>query len=276
MLNNFTETELKNERWKDIDGYEGMYQVSDLGRVRSKKYGYWRVMRFGKNHKGYLHIGLCRNGKQKKFYVHRLVAQAFIPNDDESKTQINHINEDKTENKVSNLEWCSAQYNVTYNDIHYRRRHPKYKRSKIKEYYRPDLTEQQNLDIFKEQGIECSFCTINRLKKDLDLIGTNRKYVRNKIKDLYDQNLTYQENINLFKEQGIECSDTTVKKLRKELGLTGSRTKPKRRKVEKLYNPNLTYADNLEIFRENGVECSVRVINSIRKDLGLVKSTKKK
>ncbi len=276
MFNNFTETELTNEVWRDIFGYDGAYQVSDLGRVRSKKYGYWRVMRPAKNHKGYLQIGLRQNGNVKEYKVHRLVANAFIPNSDDTKTQINHRNEDKSDNKVSNLEWCSAQYNVTYNDIHHRRRHPKYKLSKIKEYYRPDLTEQQNLDLFKEKGIECSFNTVNRLKKDLDLIGTNRKYVRNKIKDLYDPNLTYQENINLFKEQGIECSDTTVKKLRKDLGLTGSRTKPKRRKVEKLYNPNLTYAENLEIFRENGVECSVRVINSIRKDLGLVKSTKKK
>ena len=272
----YTDIELKNEQWRDIDGYDGAYQVSDLGRVRSLKFGKVRVLRTGNDRKGYLCVGLCKDGKQKSYKVHRLVAQAFIPNDDESKTQINHINEVKSDNRVSNIEWCTPQYNINYNKLQYRRIHPKYKRSKIKEYYQPDLTEQQNLDLFKEKGIECSFYTINRLKKDLGLIGTNRKYVRNKIKHLYDQNLTYQENINLFKEHGIECSDTTVKKLRKDLGLTGSRTKPKRRKVEKLYNPNLTYADNLEVFKENGVECSTRVINSIRKDLGLVKSTKKK
>lgn len=276
MFNSFTETELAQERWRDIEGYDGMYQVSDLGRVRSLKYGKVRVLRAQKNHKGYLQIGLCRDGKQKCYKIHRLVAQAFIPNDDSSKTQVNHIDECKQNNRKDNLEFCTPQYNMNYNGLQYRRQHPKYKRSKIKEYYRPDLTEQQNLDLFKEQGIECSLYTINRLKKDLDLIGTNRKYVRNKIKDLYNPNLTYQENINLFKEHGIECSEKTVQKLRKDLGLTGSRTKPKRRKVEKLYNPNLTYQENLDIFKQQGVECSVRVINSIRKDLGLVNSTKKK
>ena len=168
MLNNFTETELKNERWKDIFGYEGMYQVSDLGRVRSKKYGYWRVMRFGKNHKGYLHIGLCRNGKQKKFYVHRLVAQAFIPNDDESKTQINHINEDKTENKVSNLEWCTAQYNNTYNDLHLRKKNVK--RHKLKDLYDPNISIRQNIEIFRAHGVECCEKTVLRLRKDLGLV----------------------------------------------------------------------------------------------------------
>ena len=270
MFNNFTETELSHEQWRDVEGYDGMYQVSDLGRVRSHKRGEWRVMRPGKSNKGYLRVGLFRDGKAKNYKIHRLVAQAFIQNDDESKTQINHIDECKQNNRLWNLEYCTPQYNNTYNDIHHRRRHPKYKRSKIKEFYRPDLTEQQNLDLFNEQGIECSFCTINRLKKDLGLIGTNRKYVRNKIKDLYDPNLTYQENINLFKEQGIECSDSSVKKLRKDLGLTGSRTKPKRSKVNKLNDPNLTYKENLEVFKANGVECSTRVINSIRKDLGLI------
>lgn len=274
MFNNFTETELTNERWKDIDGYDGAYQVSDLGRVRSHKSGEWRVMIPAKNHKGYLQIVLRRYGKVNGFLVHRLVAQAFIPNDDETKTQINHINEIKTDNRADNLEWCTTQYNLTYNGLQYRRKHPKYKRSKIKEYYRPDLTEQQNLDLFKEQGIECSFYTINRLKKDLDLIGTNRKYVRSKIKDIYDPNLTYQENINLFKEQGIECCEKTVQRLRRDLGLTWSRNV--RNKVKDLYDQNLNYEDNLKVFKENGVECSRSVIFNIRKQLGLVKSTKKK
>ena len=103
MFNNFTETELTNERWKDIDGYDGMYQVSDLGRVRSHKSGEWKMMSGSKDSSGYLQVGLYKGKKAKLFSVHRLVAQAFIPNDDESKTQINHRNEDKTENKVSNL-----------------------------------------------------------------------------------------------------------------------------------------------------------------------------
>lgn len=93
MFNNFTETELANEQWRDVDGYDGAYQVSDLGRVRSLKYGKVRVLRPGKHRQGYLQVALCQDGKQKSVYVHRIVAQAFIENDDKSKTDINHINE---------------------------------------------------------------------------------------------------------------------------------------------------------------------------------------
>ena len=266
----YTDIALKNEQWRDIDGYEGRYQVSDLGRVRSRKRGEWKVLRPGKSNKGYLQVGLFRDGKAKNYKIHRLVAQAFIPNDDESKTQINHIDECKQNNRLWNLEYCTPQYNINYNKLQYRRRHPKYKRSKIKEFYRPDLTEQQNLDLFKEQGIECSFYTVNRLRKDLGLIGTNRKYVRNKIRDLYDPNLSIQKNLEIFQANGIECCEKTVRNLRKDLNLKRSYHKPKRSKVNKLYDPNLTYKENLEVFKANGVECSTRVINSIRKDLGLI------
>ena len=168
MFNNFTETELENEQWKDIEGYDGAYQVSDLGRVRSKKYGDWRVMRPGKDMKGYLRIGLSKENKVKCFSVHRLVAQAFIPNDDETKTQINHKNEIKSENRVSNLEWCTAQYNNTYNDLNLRRKN--YKRHKLKDLYRPYLSINENIKIFKANGIECSRYTVIQLRKDLGLI----------------------------------------------------------------------------------------------------------
>ena len=174
MLNNFTETELSHEQWRDIDGYEGMYQVSDLGREQTKKYGYWRVMKPIKSSNGYLHLDLSKDGKNKTFSVHRLVAQAFIPNDDETKTQINHRNECKSENKVSNLEWCSASYNQTYNGLQQRRmsnyHRSNYKRNAIKDLYDHNLTYAENLEIFKSNGIECSNCTVARLRKDLGLI----------------------------------------------------------------------------------------------------------
>ena len=174
MFNNFTEMELKNERWRDIEGYEGMYQVSDLGRVRSKKYGYWRVMRPANNGKGYLIVHLKRDGSQKNFLVHRLVASAFIPNTDSSKTIINHINSIRDCNRVENLEWCDYQYNNTYNDIHHRRIvnriSSKYKRDKIRNLYNPELSTKQNLEIFKANGIDCSRYTVIRLRIDLGLI----------------------------------------------------------------------------------------------------------
>ena len=167
MFNNFTDTELSHEQWRDVDGYDGMYQVSDLGRVRSHKSGEWKVLRAMKNNKGYLQVQLSKDGK-KKFLVHRLVAQAFIQNDDETKAIINHIDECKHNNRVSNLEYCTTQYNVTYNSIQFRKKNSK--RPKIKDLYNPELSIYDNLLLFKENGVECCGLTIIRLRKDLGLI----------------------------------------------------------------------------------------------------------
>lgn len=113
------------ENWKDIKGYEGLYQVSDLGRVRSLERDVYNprgnVMRHIEekilvqriNKHGYVRVNLYLNGKIKTISTHRLVAEAFLPNP-ENKSQINHIDEIKTNNAVSNLEWCNAQYNINY------------------------------------------------------------------------------------------------------------------------------------------------------------------
>lgn len=213
MENNFTDTELENEVWRDIDGYDGMYQVSDLGRVRSRKYGSWKVIREKKDKNGYLSVMLSKNNNQKRHRVHRLVASAFIPNDDESKTIINHRDECKHNNRVSNIEWCDRSYNQTYNDINWRRKNGI--RRKIEKLYRPDLTYEQNIELFKENGIYCSKRTVLLLRRDLELI--NHKTKRDKLKDLYRPDLTYKQNIELFKEQGIDCSIATFYRLRKDI-----------------------------------------------------------
>lgn len=222
-MKEFTDTELANEQWRDVEGYDGAYQVSDLGRVRSRKSGEWRVLSASKNRKGYLHIDLSRDGKRKNASVHRLVAQAFIPNSDESKTQINHRNEIKSDNRVSNLEYCTAQYNVTYNDIHHRRRHSQLIRDKIKPLYRQDLSNKQNLELFRANGIECCTETVRLLRKDLGLI--NNKTKRDEIKDLYRPDLSIDENLEVFRANGIECCEKTVRRLRKDLGLSKKYTK---------------------------------------------------
>lgn len=227
MLNNFTETELSHEQWKDIDGYDGMYQVSNLGRVRSKYSGEWKVMRPAKNTNGYLFVNLKRDGRQKNFYIHRLVAQAFIPNDDDNKTQINHINECKSENNIWNLEWCDSSYNLSYNGLRYRRPHPKYRRNAIKDLYDQKLSYRQNIELLKENGISCSKSTLQKLRKDLGLPRDYRprnktkqpQPVRDKIRHLYNPDLTDKENIAIFNEQGIECTRQTLWHLRKDLGL---------------------------------------------------------
>lgn len=99
------------EIFKDIEGYEG-YQVSNLGRVKSFKRGKEKFLR-NKRNKGYIFVFLYKEGKRKECSVHRLVANAFLPNPD-NLPQINHKDEDKSNNNVDNLEWCSASYNMNY------------------------------------------------------------------------------------------------------------------------------------------------------------------
>lgn len=214
-MKEFTDTELANERWKAIEGYDGMYQVSDLGRVRSRYSGEWKLMRFSRNESGYLSVNLSKNKEIKHFYVHRLVAQAFIPNDDETKTQINHIDECKQNNRLWNLEYCTPQYNMTYNNLPFRKKNSK--RLKIKDLYDPNMSIKQNIELFRTKGVECSKRTVVHLRRDLKLDKPKTK--RDKIRPLYNPELSINENINVFKANGIECSRNTVKRLRRELGL---------------------------------------------------------
>lgn len=106
----------EKEIWKDIKGYEGLYQVSNLGNVKSLNYGRTckeRILIPCKKPNGYLNVELSKNCICKKFYVHRLVAKAFIENPD-NLPQVNHIDENKLNNRVDNLEWCSYEYNNNY------------------------------------------------------------------------------------------------------------------------------------------------------------------
>ena len=101
------------EHWKAISGYEGLYEVSDLGRVKSLKYGKERILKPGSGGDGYLNVALCKDGHVKGKLIHRLVAEAFIPNPNNLET-INHKDEVKTNNTVSNLEWMSQRDNNNY------------------------------------------------------------------------------------------------------------------------------------------------------------------
>ena len=101
------------EIWHDIEGYEGLYQISNKGRVKSLKCGKERILRPGINIYGYMFVCLYHDNVKKCFKLHRLVAQAFIPNP-ENKPQVNHKDENKLNNCVNNLEWSTAKENSNY------------------------------------------------------------------------------------------------------------------------------------------------------------------
>lgn len=101
------------EIWRDIKGYELLYQVSNLGNVKSLKFGKERILKPTKRYNRYMILHLCKDNVQKLHYVHILVAQAFLPNPNNLPV-VNHKDEDPSNNNVTNLEWCTQQYNVEY------------------------------------------------------------------------------------------------------------------------------------------------------------------
>lgn len=103
------------EVWKSVQGYEGYYEISNLGRVRSTSYKGVRILKPAKMKNGYLNVILCVNQHKVHKNIHRLVAEAFIPNPN-NYIAVNHKDENKENNEVSNLEWCSEEYNNRYSN----------------------------------------------------------------------------------------------------------------------------------------------------------------
>lgn len=114
------------EVWKDIPNYEGLYQASNYGKIKSFDKVVRTLNQYGKEStriikgkilipsgKKYLKVALFKNNKRKYYSVHRLIAITFIPNPNKL-PQVNHIDENKHNNKVDNLEWCTSKYNCNY------------------------------------------------------------------------------------------------------------------------------------------------------------------
>ena len=131
-----------SEIWKPIKGYEGIYEVSSYGRVRSSERTAERLDRYGniskyevkgriisqwKRKDGYMSVTLRSMKTQSTLLVHRLVIETFVPNPDNLQL-VNHKDENKSNNNVENLEWCTPSYNNTYNNIHMKKNMPFKKR----------------------------------------------------------------------------------------------------------------------------------------------------
>lgn len=120
---------MENEIWKPINGYEGLYEVSNLGRIKSlpkvtnsvvpNKYNSERILKLCYDKKGYLMVWLFKDKKRKTCKVHRLVGEAFVSND-ENKPEIDHINGVKDDNRAENLRWVTSKENF-HNPITYKR-----------------------------------------------------------------------------------------------------------------------------------------------------------
>ena len=181
------------EEWKDIEGYEGLYQVSNKGRIKSLNYrrtGKEGMLKGKPDKNGYLIVFLYKKGeKPKPFLIHRLVAIMFLHNPN-NYLEVNHIDEDKTNNNVENLEWCTRKYNMNYGTRNERasisrkgKKHKKHKKHKRKkqilcvETGEIFDTSQDVIDImFNGKGLS-NYIRANSRGKTKSAYGYHFKYI---------------------------------------------------------------------------------------------------
>ena len=205
---------MPDEIWKDIKDYEGLYQISNYGNVKSlpkerrNRRGVYiqkeKLLSLTNTSTGYKKVELVKDGKRKGFKVHRLVAQAFIPNPDE-KPQVNHIDGDKTNNYVDNLEWVTASensihaYNTGLNS-----NKKELNENEIVSMYMNGTTKE---DIAKQYGV--SNAVIKRILKENAVTLRTQSEAKNQY---------HLENIDLEEE----LKTKTQTQLAKELGCSQS------------------------------------------------------
>lgn len=175
----------------------GLYQVSNLGKVKSLKYNKPKILKIGYTKRGYGSINLCKNGKISHRTIHRLVAEAFIPNPNNYPC-VNHKDENPRNNNVDNLEWCTYQYNMNYGTCAERRN--KSNKISINQYDKLNNFIKQwtsAIDIQNETGINQASiikCCRNELKtaggfiwKYEDIRETSKKNLIQRINELTKQ-----------------------------------------------------------------------------------------
>lgn len=209
------------EVWKDISGYEGLYQVSNLGRVKSLKQwnGHKTIDKehilkcYFKENKGYVSkiVSLSKNGERKEYRVHRLVAEAFIENKD-NKPFINHIDGNSTNNIVTNLEWCTPKENV----VHYYQylRKVDYDERKVVETYKNGMTPK---DILDKYGV--SNAVLYRLLKKYGVKPHGTGYYKNKYSINLEELLKDMKEIksNKILAEKYGCNTTLIARRRYQM-----------------------------------------------------------
>ena len=146
---------LKDEQWRVVKGYENMYEVSNFGRVKSLKF-VEKILKTPKNGAGYYSVNLYKNGHMKGYFVHRLVAETFIENP-LNLSQVNHKDENKTNNNPDNLEWCTNAYNQNYGS-----HNENVSKTFVEKYGHP-------LYVISEDGTDYFFRSIREASKELSL-----------------------------------------------------------------------------------------------------------
>ena len=174
------------EIWKDIRDYEGLYQISNNGNVKSlgrwvyyknkgKRWKKEKILKPSVVKGGYLHVGLHKNGKIKNYLVHRLVAEAFIQNPN-NYPQVNHKDENPSNNFVNNLEYCDAKYNVNYGTRN-KRVAEKMKGKKLSEESKNKISEANSKPVLQidqlTDTIIAEFPSINEVQRQLGINQSN-------------------------------------------------------------------------------------------------------
>ncbi len=168
------------EIWKDIKDFEGYYQISNLGNVKSlirKGNLHEKVLKPTKCTAGYLQVSLFKNNISYPRRIHRLIAEAFIPNP-KNLPMINHINEIKTDNSVSNLEWCDNKYNCNHGT--------RTERIFLKERGRPVIQLSKQGEFIKEYPSARIACKETGVSQEAIRRVCNGKYYESKAKKYYN------------------------------------------------------------------------------------------
>ena len=223
------------EEWRAVPGYEGLYEVSNMGNVRNVRRN--KLLRLQKTNNGYIQVSLFKNGIKTGLKVHRLVAQAFIPNPD-GLPQVNHLDEDKTNNRVENLEWCTAKYNNNYGS-----RKDKVRDTSIKNGYWTGLSKEEYMKEYREKNREkireqnIGYYEKNK-EKYREYREKNREKYREYNREYYEKNREkhreyYEKNKEKSREQSREYKKKNREKIR-EQNREYMREYRKKRKINKV------------------------------------------